>query len=107
LSLSIILSCSLIERCLALGYDARRPPVRRGKSRPAFPSLGGSGAYAIRALRDLRLGIKSESLERVMHDTLFGSAPRSARAFFVYRREPGDKCGVGQAGLAPLRIRPA
>jgi hypothetical protein len=33
------------------------------KSRPAFPSLGGSGAYAIRALPDLCLGIVLGCLE--------------------------------------------
>ena len=43
------------------------------------------GADRQAALRDLRLGIKSESLERVMHDTPFGSSlesPGPPGAFF-------------------------
>jgi len=38
--------------------------VRRGKSRPAFPSLGGSGVYAIRALPDLCLQVVLQRLEK-------------------------------------------
>ena len=44
-----------------LGFDPTRVVVPARRRVPH----GGSGAYAIRALRDLRLGIKSESLERV------------------------------------------
>jgi hypothetical protein len=44
-------------------WRAPSPRVRRGKSRPAFPSLGGSGVYVVRALPDLCLGIVSGRLE--------------------------------------------
>src|SRR5215470_9201800 len=58
-----IQSCSLIERCLARGHDAPPSPVCVVASpRPAFPSLGGSGSYASRALPDLCLGIGSGRL---------------------------------------------
>jgi hypothetical protein len=40
-----------------------RAVKHRGKSRPAFPSLAGRGAYAIRALPDLCLEIVSGCLE--------------------------------------------
>ena len=42
------------------------------------------GADRQAALRDLRLGIKSESLESVMHDTPFGSPVRPKLSFYSY-----------------------
>jgi len=50
---------------------------RRWQVLTRYLTPAGRGAYAIRALRDLRLGIKSEGLERVMHDTPFGSSLES------------------------------
>ncbi len=41
------------------GHDARPARVRRNKSRPVAPQSAGRGAYAIRALPDLCLGITS------------------------------------------------
>ena len=65
------------------------------------------GADRQAALRDLRLRIKSESLERVMHDTPFGSSlesPGPPGAFFL----PGGyaaTCGLNK--VAQWRLQSA
>jgi hypothetical protein len=72
-----------------------QPPTRR------HCHQAGRGAYAIRALPDLRVGIVSERLEN--SDALgfsmrTNSKPRHARGFLSISAgtEPGGKCGVGQ-----------
>jgi hypothetical protein len=70
---------------------------------------------AIRALRDLPLGIRCESLERVKwHDTPFGSSlgsPGTSGAFFCpcvsAGPELGGKCGVGRPQPTLKRKAPA
>ena len=61
-------------------------------SQSASTAFGCRGAYAIRALRDLRLGIKSESLERVKwHDTLWKAPAHPGLSFaVVYRQVPNQ-----------------
>jgi len=59
------------------------------------------GADRQAALRDLRLEIKSESLERVMHDTPFGSSlesPGPPGAFFNSASRLLRRQLVGQLG---------
>jgi hypothetical protein len=65
-----------------------RPPPRRGKSRPAFPSRGGSGRLRFRASPDLCFGIISGRLKTTQvslgaplcHAT---RSPGTSGAFFV------------------------
>jgi hypothetical protein len=52
---------------------------------PTALNRAGRGAYAIRALSELCLGIKSERLEGVMHDAPSWTPlekPRQVRGFF-------------------------
>ena len=67
---------------MAIANGEWRAPARRAAC------FGGSGAYAIRALPDLCLGIGSGRLERLRSGAFFNSASRLLRRQLVRQLRP-------------------
>jgi hypothetical protein len=81
-----------------VGHDARRRP-RRGNPDPSNSTAAGRGAYAIRALPDLRFRITSERLGHLdpLDSCGYLESPGTPGAFFS--RQKGVYHGTRKASL--------